>query len=699
MMKNLLVELFVEELPPKSLKKLGEAFAGALFESLKTQGLTAANSIVSPYASPRRLAASIKDVLEKAENTLEEIKLMPVKVGLDSEGKPSPALLKKLASLGVGEEIAPTLIREKDETLFLDRTKEGATLAEGLQEALEEAIAKLPIPKVMTYQLEDGWENVKFVRPAHGLVALHGTDVVPVSVLGLSSGRTTKGHRFEAAKPSIAIENADSYEAQLETEGAVIPNFEKRRAEILRQLEDAAAKIGGVKPVEDEALLDEVTALVERPNVLVGKFDRAFLEVPQECLILTMKANQKYFPLLDARGKLTDRFLIVSNIRPSDPSAVIGGNERVVRPRLSDAKFFYDQDRKKPLDSRIMGLSRIVYHNRLGSLGERVERVQAIARAIGLQLGGETLSRQADQAALLSKADLTTDMVGEFPELQGIMGRYYALHDGYSPEIAFAIEDHYRPRFAGDELPRNQVGVVVALADKLEILAGLFGIGQTPTGDKDPYALRRHALGVIRILIETPVPLPLNQLVNTAFSAFPRGLIGDAHTDLESFIIERLRGYLREAGYGHDEVESVLFMGPRLDDVPNRLSAVRSFSALPAAASLAAANKRVVNILKQAEAKGESFVNADRADLAEPAELALFDALSAVSPTAEAYFKQGDYSEYLKAFAVLKEPVDSFFDNVMVMTENDRLRQNRLALLRDLRQAMNRVADLSRLAS
>ncbi|MHB1299908.1 MAG: glycine--tRNA ligase subunit beta [Burkholderiales bacterium] len=700
MMKNLLVELFVEELPPKSLKKLGEAFAGALFESLKTQGLAAADSTITPYASPRRLAVLIRNVRGKAENTLEEIKLMPVKVGLDSEGKPAPALLKKLASLGVSEEIAPTLIREKDETLFLDRTKEGATLAEGLQNALEEALAKLPIPKVMTYQLADGWENVKFVRPAHDLVALHGAEVVPVSILGLTSGRKTRGHRFEAKSDSLEILDADSYEAQLETEGAVIPNFEKRRAEILRQLNEAAAKIGGVKPVEDEALLDEVTALVERPNVLVGKFDRAFLEVPQECLILTMKANQKYFPLLDAHGKLTDRFLIVSNIRPSDPSAVIGGNERVVRPRLADAKFFYDQDRKKPLDSRIMGLSRIVYHNRLGSLGERVERVQAIARAIGLQLGGETLSRQADQAALLAKADLTTDMVGEFPELQGIMGRYYALHDGHSPEIAFAIEDHYRPRFSGDELPRNQVGVVVALADKLEILAGMFGIRQIPTGDKDPYALRRHALGVIRILIETPVPLHLNQLVNTAFSAFPKSILGDAHTDLELFIFERLRGYLKDAGYTSNEVESVVCMMPvRLDIVPGQLSAVRAFYALPEAESLAAANKRVMNILKQAEAKGEAFINAEEGKLEEPAEKALFHALEKISPQASTCFEKGDYSGYLKAFAALKTPVDAFFDSVMVNCEDPALRANRLALLRDLRQAMNRVADLSRLAS
>ena len=700
MMKNLLVELFVEELPPKSLKKLGEAFADDIFHHLRKLDFIEHDSKRTTFASPRRLAVHVTKVRDRCPDVPVRKKLVPVEVAFDSTGQPTAALTKRLEKENATLADTSRAFEDNKEFVWLDRTAPGVPLSDLLESIIVAAISNLPIPKVMTYQLEDGWESVKFVRPAHGLVALHGTEVVPVSILGLSSGRTTKGHRFEAAKPSIAIENADSYEAQLETEGAVIPNFEKRRAEILRQLNEAAAKIGGVKPVEDEALLDEVTALVERPNVLAGKFDGAFLEVPQECLILTMKANQKYFPLLDAHGKLTDRFLIVSNIRPSDPSAVIGGNERVVRPRLADAKFFYDQDRKKPLDSRIMSLSRIVYHNRLGSLGERVERVQAIARAIGLQLGGETLSRQADQAALLAKADLTTDMVGEFPELQGIMGRYYALHDGHSPEIAFAIEDHYRPRFSGDELPRNQVGICVALADKLETLVGIFGIGQIPTGDKDPFALRRQALGVIRILIETPAPLPLNQLVNAAFSAFPKGMLGDAHIDLELFIFERLRGYLREAGYDHDEIESVVSMMPlRLDIVPKQLSAVRSFSALPEAASLAAANKRVVNILKQAESKGEAFLTAEKDDLVEPAEIALFDVLAEVSPKAEACFRQGDYSSYLISFAALKEPVDSFFDSVMVMTEDSRLRKNRLALLRDLRSAMNRVADLSRLAS
>ncbi len=714
-MKNLLVELFVEELPPKSLKKLGEAFGATLFSELQKLGSLDDGAILTTFASPRRLAAHIANVSSVAAAKPVKVRLMPVSIALDADGEPTPALKKKLESLNldyilradssVWNERISCEGEGKNESLFHTDVAAGLDLHESLQIALEEAIAKLPIPKVMAYQLEDGWESVKFVRPVHGLVALHGTDIVPVSTLGLSSGRTTKGHRFEAEKPEMEIRDADSYENQMETEGAVIPNFEKRRAEILRQLNEAAAKLGGVKPVEDEALLDEVTALVERPNVLVGQFDRAFLEVPQECLILTMKANQKYFPLLDGNGKLTNKFLIVSNINPSDPSAVTGGNERVVRPRLADAKFFYDQDRKKPLDSRIMGLSRIVYHNRLGSLGERVERVQAIARVIGFQLGGETLARQADQAALLSKADLTTDMVGEFPELQGVMGRYYALHDGHSPEIAFAIEDHYRPRFSGDELPRNPVGICVALADKLEMLAGLFGIGQTPTGDKDPYALRRQALGVIRILMELDLPLNLGELLNdslgnwlSAAASQNVNALAGVMESLPVFIWDRLSGLLREQGYSALEVDAVVSLHPqRLGDIPKRLAAVRAFTELPEAEALAAANKRVGNILKKSEEGVSGKV--DAALFEEPAEKALFHALEKISPQASACFEKGDYSGYLKAFAALKTPVDAFFDSVMVNAEDPALRANRLALLGELQQAMNKVADISRLAS
>jgi glycyl-tRNA synthetase beta chain len=494
------------------------------------------------------------------------------------------------------------------------------------------------------------------------------------------------------------LDSSDSYASQLETQGAVIPSFDARRAEIVRQLQAAAAQVGGdARPIDDDALLDEVTALVERPNVLVGHFESEFLEVPQECLILTMKANQKYFPLLDARGRLTNQFLVVSNIRPADPAAVIGGNERVVRPRLADAKFFFDQDRKKTLESRVPGLARVVYHGKLGSQGERIERVQAIARSIGEALGGEELAENADLAARLAKADLLTDMVGEFPELQGIMGGYYAKHDGLADEIAFAIEDHYRPRFAGDELPRNMTGLVVALADKLETLVGLFGIGQVPTGDKDPFALRRHALGVIRMLIEKDLPLELDALLAQAARVFGNR-IADASAALSDFIYDRLAGSLREQGYTAQEVDAVVALRPqRLGEVPKRLAAVRVFASLSESESLAAANKRVGNILKKAE--GGVRPQVEPGLLKEAAEGALYEALQAVKPQADAAFEAGDYTASLKTLAALKSPVDAFFDKVMVNAEDPALRANRLGLLAVLHAAMNRVADLSRLAA
>ena len=480
----------------------------------------------------------------------------------------------------------------------------------------------------------------------------------------------------------------------------MIASFAERRAEIARQLADAATKLGGgVRPIADEALLDEVTALVERPNVLVGQFESEFLAVPQECLILTMKANQKYFPLLDPSGRLTNRFLLVSNIRPADPGAVIGGNERVVRPRLADAKFFFDQDRKKSLESRVPGLAKVVYHSKLGTQGERVQRVAAIARAIADRLGGGSLTQQAEQAAVLAKADLLTDMVGEFPELQGIMGRYYAQHDGLPAEVADAIEDHYKPRFAGDSLPRGRIGTVVALADKLETLVGLFGIGQIPTGDKDPFALRRHALGVIRMLAEGELDLPLADLLAVAAQAFARvDGFGDATTALADFVYERLAGSLREQGYTAQEVDAVVSQRPqRLGDIPKRLAAVRSFAALPEAASLAAANKRVGNILKKVDGAVAASVSAGL--LKEAAEVALAGALAEVGPRADGAFAAGDYTGSLQALAALRAPVDRFFDDVMVNVDDPALRANRLGLLATLHGAMNQVADLSKLSA
>jgi glycyl-tRNA synthetase beta chain len=705
--KNLLVELFVEELPPKALKKLGEAFALVLAESLKSQGLAGADSVVTDFASPRRLAAHVTYVATQAPDKAVSQKLMPVTVGLDASGNATPALLKRLQGLGAYASAVAGLKRAMDgkaEALFYESVVTGATLAVGLQKALEDAIAKLPIPKVMSYQLESGcdlpgWSSVSFVRPAHGLVALHGADVVPVQALGLHSGNTTQGHRFEAAVSPVVIAHADSYAATLLRDGAVIAGFAERRAEIVRQLSAAAAKVGGhSKPIDDDALLDEVTALVERPNVLVCEFEAQFLDVPQECLILTMKANQKYFPLLDAANKLTNKFLVVSNISPEDASYVIGGNERVVRPRLADAKFFFDQDRKKTLESRVEGLSKVVYHNKLGTQGERMLRVCAIAKAIGQQLGGDLLAKQAETAARLAKTDLVTDMVGEFPELQGIMGGYYARHDGLSDNIAIAIEDHYKPRFAGDELPRNQVGVVVALADKLETLVGMFGIGNLPTGDKDPFALRRHALGVIRMLIERKLTLSLPELVQQAGATFGDKLAEAKASNalLLAFVYERVSGYLRDLHFTAQEVDAVIALRPMWGEFPMRLAAVRAFAALPEAPALAAANKRIGNILKKTDA-----VDAHVSELLlkEPAEKALYSALQDITPKANAQFEAGDYTASLQTLAALRAPVDAFFDGVMVNAEEMDLRLNRLGLLTALHAAMNRVADLSKLAS
>ncbi len=737
--QNLLVELFVEELPPKALKKLGDAFAGVLFEQLNAQGLTSGDSAVTAYASPRRLAAHISHVALRAADKAVQQKLMPVSVGLNAEGQATPTLLKKLAALGVEVADPAALIATlkrapdgKSEALFYDSLVAGATLDVGLQKALDEAIARLPIPKVMTYQLESdcelpGWSSVQFVRPAHGLVALHGTTVVPVKALGLTAGRATQGHRFEAAVSPVVLTDADCYADTLARDGAVIASFDARRDEIARQLAAAAAKVGGgCQPIDDDALLDEVTALVERPNVLVCEFEKQFLDVPQECLILTMKANQKYFPLLDAAGKLTNRFLVVSNIRPDDASAVVQGNERVVRPRLADAKFFFDQDRKKTLESRVAGLDKVVYHNKLGTQGERMARVSAIAGAIGRQLGGDGLANQAETAARLAKTDLLTDMVGEFPELQGIMGGYYARHDGLSEGIAFAIEDHYKPRFAGDELPRNDVGVVVALADKLETLVGMFGSGNLPTGDRDPFALRRHALGVIRMLIEKDLPLDVGALLAIAARPFgaqvfgsaiepsapavqqtgaafgrPSARIGtkiDENTELllADFIYDRLAGSLREQGYSPQEVDAVLALRPqRLGQVGQLLAAVRAFAALPESPALAAANKRIGNILKKA---GEVDAHVNPALLQEKAEIDLYEALKRFVPDANAQFDAGDYTASLQTLAALRGPVDAFFDDVMVNAEEMDLRLNRQGLLKSLHDAMNRVADLSRLA-
>ncbi|SEJ18400.1 glycine--tRNA ligase subunit beta [Nitrosomonas eutropha] len=712
--ESLLIELLTEELPPKSLVKLGNAFATLIADSLKQQYLTTPDTVSTVFASPRRLAVHLTAISVQAPDQIVTLKLMPVAVGLDAQGQPTPALHKKLAALGV-ENVAVSVFKRvqegKAEMLFLEQSVTGILLAAGLQKAVNEAIRQLPVAKMMTYQLDDGWENVHFIRPAHGLIALHGQQIVPISALGFSAGNTTRGHRFEAKQAELVINHADHYEHILETEGTVIPGFDRRRSRIREGLE-TAARAAQLQCIEDAALLDEVTALVEHPNVLMGTFSADFLEVPQECLISTMKINQKYFPLLDADGKLTNRFLIVSNITPADPGQIIAGNERVIRSRLADAKFFFDHDRKRTLASRLPDLDKVIYHHQLGSQGERTRYVRALAQIIGQLLGDGDLSAQANQAAMLAKADLLTDMVGEFPELQGIMGRYYAQREGVDDTIAFAIEDHYKPRFAGDALPRSMTGICVALADKLETLISLFSIGQLPTGDKDPYALRRHALGVIRILIEKDLPIGLDVLISRAAGVLRDEISGEqspgsSHArpvtpqlteQLQDFFYDRLASSLRDQGYTVQEVESVLNLRPSLlCEIPRRLAAVRAFTALPEAASLAAANKRVSNILKKSEF--DATVSIDKACLQAPAEIALYRALSEIESDARHAFQKGDYVTALQMLAALKAPIDAFFDQVMVNDENEVLRRNRLALLAALQATMNRVADISRLAA
>ncbi|MGL4231022.1 MAG: glycine--tRNA ligase subunit beta [Casimicrobium sp.] len=708
--KPLLIELFTEELPPKALKKLGEAFAQGVEASLKNDGLLAPESKTESFATPRRLAVRLSAVLAEAPAKAIKEKLMPLAVAKDATGAASPALKKKLAASGSealaenfpnGSVDGKKLVVESDgkaDYVFLIGQAAGVKLGVGAQNAIDHTLAKLPIPKVMNYQLADGVTEANFVRPAHGLVAMHGSDVIAATTLGLTSSSITHGHRFQGAN-NIEIDEASRYEELLRQYGKVEPVFEKRREMILAQLETKAkslsASLGAPETYAD--LLDEVNSLVEWPTVYVCQFEPEFLAVPQECLILTMKTNQKYFPLFDSAGKLKNQFLIVSNMELDDPSRVITGNERVVRPRLADARFFFETDKKTKLEARVPELAKVVYHNKLGTTGERIERLSKLAGDIAALIGADVVKSQ--RAATLAKADLVTLMVGEFPELQGTMGRYYALNDGEAADVAAACAEHYQPRFAGDALPSPGVPTAVALADKLETLAGLFGIGQVPTGDKDPFALRRHALGVIRILIEQKLSVSLNALLNAAFGAMgAKASDANAKSALAEFVFDRLRGYLKDTGASTNEIESIVSQRPdQFAIVPAQLAAVRAFAALPEADSLNAANKRVANILKKAEEAKETIAASGAAQ--ESAEAALRNALNAVAPKADALFKSGDFTGYLKSFAALKAPVDEFFDKVMVMAEDKAVRANRLALLRDLRDAMNKVADLSKLAT
>ncbi len=697
----LTVELVTEELPPKALKRLGQAFAEGLVAGLRERGFLSDSSAVTAYATPRRLAVSISDVRFASPDEPFKQKVLPVSIAFDAQGNATPALTRKLSALGMSEDGVATMTREPDgksESLFHAGVKPGRNLVDGLQEALARAIEKLPVAKVMRYANPAGgyYNDVAFVRPAHRLLALHGAEVVPVSVLGLEAGRTTDGHRFQS-RTGIKIANALAWAPTIEAEGKVIPSFAARRAAIEAGLAKAAQ---GDRVIAPDALLDEVTSLVEWPVVLAGTFDPAFLAVPQECLILTMQQNQKYFALADGEGRLRARFLVVSNLQTEDPSAIVGGNERVLRARLADAKFFFDQDRKATLESRLPKLASVVYLAKLGAQGrqvDRVDRLRGLARALATLIGAD--EDHTERAASLAKADLTTEMVGEFPELQGTMGRYYAQHDGEASAVADAVAQHYWPRFAGDGLPEAPVAQAVALADKLEALAGLFGIGQAPTGDKDPFGLRRAAIGVIRILVERRIDVPVRSLIELAFGAF-QGVANftPAPAELQAFIAERLRGYLREQGGTANQVEALLAgdMGS-LVSLPGRLAAVRDFESLPEAEALAAANKRIVNILRKSGEQAAAEVDRDR--LAVGAEQDLSKAFDALEPIVEASCRAEDWTGALKSLSTVKPAVDRFFLDVMVMADDPAIRANRLALLRRVAATMNRVADISKLAA
>lgn len=686
---TLLVELRTEELPPKSLRRLGEAFLEHLRQSLVDNGFADIAAQSRFFATPRRLAVQIEGVLETQPDRVIERKGPAVASGIGADGKPTKALEGFMRSAGVDFSQLERTHDGKAEYFVARISKSGERLDAHLATYVEAALKKLPVAKIMRW----GDGEAQFVRPVHGLVMLHGSRIVPGRVLDVASGNVTRGHRF-LSSGEIVIGKAAEYEDVLEKQGRVLACFEYRREQIRGMLEAKASELKArLKPSEE--LLDEVTALVEWPAVYVGEFEAEFLQVPQECLILTMQLNQKYFPLFDAAGRLINRFLIVSNMQVDDPKHIISGNARVVRPRLADARFFFETDKKARLDSRLPKLAQVVYHNKLGSQLERTERLRRLSGAIAHRLHGDAAA--AERAGLLCKADLLTNMVGEFPELQGVMGRYYALHDGESQSVADAVEAHYRPRFAGDALPQGNVACAVALADKLDALVGFFGIGQVPTGDKDPFGLRRAALGVLRILLETPLPLDLRELVDEAVRGFKSGVLAAGFADaLYEFMLDRLRGFLREAGHAQETVEAVLALKPtRIDLVVPKLEAVREFVALPEAAALAAANKRIVNILKKAEGvRGE----ADVLLLQEEAEKALFEQMNRIAPLVHSHLNGEDYTQALKALAGLRAAVDAFFDKVMVMAEEPLTRQNRLSLLSQLAGLMNQVADISKLS-
>lgn len=683
---DLLVELGTEELPPTALKSLSEAFANEVLKQVDDAGLTRAEMDI--FASPRRLAFRIHDLAAKQPDRKVERRGPAVKAAFDGDGNPTKAATGFAQSLGLQVDDLETMETDKGAWLVARVEEKGKALSELLPGFLEQAVQRLPIPKRMRW----GNRKAQFVRPVQWLVVLHGDQVLPLELLELTSDRMTHGHRFHGVG-EIALNHAGEYEQRLEKDGYVIADFDRRQSMVLDQATAKGKEAGGNAAIDDD-LLEEVTALVEWPVGMIGRFEEEFLRVPQEALITTMEENQKYFPVLDADGKLVNAFVFISNIESSSPEVVSSGNEKVVRPRLADAAFFYDLDSKKTLAQHAEPLKNVVFQKELGSVADKCDRIAELASIIARQIGGdEALAREAGR---LCKADLASDMVYEFDTMQGTMGYYLALNEGLDGEIAEAMREQYLPRFAGDNLPTTKTGQAVAIADKLDTLVGIFGIGQKPTGDKDPFALRRATLGILRIIIERELPLDMSTLVADASALFGDRIDKDKAKDALAFIEGRYRAMYQEQGIDTPVILSVLAVAPtRPQDVDQRIRAVAAFRDLPEADALAAANKRVANILAKLDKPVEGSVDASLFDQEE--ERQLHGALSTTREQAMPLVEQGDYAGVLSKLATLREPVDAFFDKVMVMAEDDKVRQNRLAMLSDLRALFLNVADISEL--
>lgn len=687
--ENCLVELGTEELPPKALKSLGEAFA-TQFEAALTQADLSFDS-VSWFAAPRRLAVYVSGLAEGQADKVVEKRGPAVSAAFDADGSPTKAAQGWARGNGIDVADAERLVTDKGEWLLHKAHVPGQLVAELLEGLINQAVSKLPIPKPMRW----GNYNTQFIRPVHTLCVLYGSEVVNVSVLGLTSGRVVQGHRFHG-EGRFELDHADNYASALEQQ-YVLADFEARKDKVRQQLEDAAQSLS-LKPDYNEDLLEEIASLVEWPVVLQAGFDEAFLAVPKEALIYTMKDDQKYVPLLDSDGALSNTFLFVTNIESRDASQVISGNEKVIRPRLADAEFFFNSDKKTTLESRLESLETVLFQKQLGTLKEKSERISALSAFIASQIDAN--ETQAARAGLLAKTDLMSNMVMEFPDVQGVMGKYYALNDGEDAPVAEALYEQYMPRFAGDALPSSGVSASVALADKLDTLVGIFGIGQLPKGDKDPFALRRAAIGVLRIVTELSLPLDLETLVSKAIDVYGDKLTNaETQSQVVDFVLGRFTALLQDQAIAIDVIQAVAARRPtKPADYLARVHAVDKFRALEEAEALAAANKRVANILAKQNVEVTDTVNIDESLLAEEAEKALYVELKAAQKEVDIAVPSQDYTRILTALATLRNVIDNFFDNVMVMADDEAVKNNRLALLSLLRQLFLTTADISILA-